>query len=460
MTGSNPVSVEVPPSGTLAVKGQMASLKSLGVDTISLGAGELKFELAPHIRRSFKYLAKHMALGYTAAPGTDQLRQAIAYKELQDYGIETNPATDILLTPGGKGALAALMHGTFGDKSNPNFDGRDEVIVPTPYWLSHDPMLKNSGGKMVNVDCPASQDYKITPDQLRAAITDKTKYFMLTSPHNPGGTSYTDQELEALAHVLRENPHVYIVTEDMYEHYIFDGKERTHLNKVAPDLANRTVRVNCFSKSDEMAGERVGWLSGPEAIMKPIKSLNSHKAGNAPVIGQWLGISAILGHNMMVQAYENPEAYADQIKSGTIKGTFDQISALRAQKIPMLERWRDAVLAKLETTDLVTPRPGGSFYAFPSIEAYIGRKFKDDLPLAKGLSANDDLSELGLESSAGKTITSVSDFAKAAAVHAGVGIVPGTDFEAPNSFRIAYTEERSIEAAQRLVDLLEQTEPA
>ncbi len=464
--GTSPVSVHVEPSATLAIKSKMAALKKAGVDTIGLGAGELKFSLAAHIRKSFRFLAKKMALGYTAAPGLEELRHAVAFKNKMDYGIDHDPNSEIMITNGGKGALLALLLTTFAGKNiSETFDGRDEALYVGPYWLSHKPLCDVSQAVMKVVDCPASQDYKITPEQLRAAITDKTKYVVLTSPHNPGGTSYTEEEWEALAEVLREFPGVYVVTEDMYEHYVYDGQKRSHLLNVAPDLKDRVISINCFSKSDEMAGERVGIMTGPKKIIGPVKALNSNIAGNAPVIGQYLGISAILGYRQLKKAFKDPEAFkeqfTDQNKRQKLVNAFQRISAIRDKKIPVLEGWRDRVLHELEGTRLLTPRPGGSFYAFPSVEQLKGLRFPEDLKLADGLT-EEKLEKLGLKSWAGREITCAADFAEAAMVHAGVGIVPGEDFEAPDSFRIAYVEERAVEAAQRLADLaniLEQPQP-
>lgn len=452
------VSKIVPSSATLAVKTRMDKLKALGVNTISLGAGELKFPLSEHQRSAFKYLAEKAALGYTLAPGLEQLRYAVVLKQQQDYGVTYDPAKGVLITDGGKGALLSLFLTTFGDLSNPDYDGGDEVIYLAPYWVSHQPICEVSGAKMVVVDCPASQNYKVTPDQLRSAITPKTKFIVFTSPGNPSGMLYTDKEWRGMAEVLRENPHVLVVTEDMYEHYVFDGAERTHLLKVAPDLQNQVVCINCFSKSDEMAGERVGYITGPEDIMAAVKALNSNTLGNAPVIGQWLGIAAILGYDQFVLAYENPKAFKAQWeKKGNLKpelvSAFNEISALRNQKTIILQSLRDQVVGILETAKLVVPKPQASFYVFPSIEQLKGLRFPEDLDLVGGL-REEDLAALGLQSWAGRQINSGQDFADAAMVHAGVGVVPGQDFGAPDCVRIAYVDEDAIDAAWRLSDLV------
>lgn len=458
----SPVSLHVKPSATLSIKAVMAQLKAAEVDAIGLGAGELKFELCDEMRKAYQYLAEHGGLGYTPAPGLPQLRRAIAFKAKQDYGVEYDPNSEIMVTAGGKGALMALFLTTFSNKYNStDFDGRDEVIYPGPYWLSHKPICASTQAVMKVVDCPANQDYKITPEQLRESITDKTKYVVLTSPHNPGGTSYTEAEWAALAEVLREYPDVYVVTEDMYEHYVYDGQQRTHLLNAAPDLKERTVCVNCFSKSDEMAGERVGYMTGPKEIIGPTKAVVSNLFGNAPVNGQWLGIAAVLGFEQFKLAFENPAEFEAQfVDSSNIINAFsafNSVSEAREEKIPVLEAWRDGVLAKFGGTKLLTPKPGGSFYAFPSVEKLKGLTFPEDLKLVDGLT-KEKLAEMGLQSWAGKTVTCAADFAQAALVHAGVGIVPGEDFEAPDSFRIAYVEERAIEAAERVADLANKLE--
>jgi len=462
----SPVSMHVAPSATLGIKTKMAALKEKGVDTIGLGAGELKFELNDEMRKAYQYLAERGQLGYTPAPGLPQLRRVIAFKDKQDYGVDYDPNSEIGVFAGGKGALMALFLTTFAGKHvSQDFDGRDEVLYPGPYWLSHKPICDATQAVMRVVDCPADQDYKITPEQLRASITDKTKYVVLTSPHNPGGTSYTKEEWAALAEVLRDFPEVYVVTEDMYEHYVYDGQARTHLLNVAPDLKDRTVCVNCFSKSDEMAGERVGYLTGPKEIIGPTKALASNLFGNAPVVGQWLAIAAVLGFEQFKLAFENPKAFEAQFNSDELGAQealnlqFRAVSQARDRKIPVLENWRDRVLAEFEGTKLLTPKPGGSFYAFPSVEQLKGLTFPEDLKLVDGLT-EEKLAELGLKSWAGRTITCAADFAEAAMVHAGVGIVPGEDFEAPDSLRIAYVEERAVEAAQRVAALANELRPA
>ncbi len=463
----SPVSVHVEASATLAMKSRMAALNALGVDAISLGAGQLgnkEFPLADDIRKAFIYYAENGPLGYTAAPGDAPIRRAVAVKAEQDYGISYNPNKEILMTDGGKGALLPLFLTTFAGKyDDKTFDGRDEILYPAPYWLSHNPLVKVSQGILKPVDCPASQDYKITPEQLRNSITDKTKFVVLTSPHNPGGTSYTEAEWKALADILKDFPDVYVVTEDMYEHYVYDGQERTHFLKAAPEMKERTISVNCFSKSDEMAGERIGWLTGPEHIIAKVKKLNSNILGNAPVVGQQLGVAAILGFEQFKLAYENPKAFEAQFQnkeaSQEAVQEFNRVSEIRNQKIVTLENLRDRVLAEFAKTDLVTPKPSGSFYAFPSVEKLKGLKFPADLKLAKGLT-NAALEKLKLKSWAGQEITCAADFAEAVMVHAGVGIVPGEDFEAPDSFRIAYVEERAVEAAGRIAELANKLEPA
>ena len=458
------VSVQIPASPTLGIKAKMQGLKSLGVDTISLGAGELKFDMSPAQQQAFQYLSENMkTLGYTVTSGEQALLNAIQIRQEQDYGVNYNPKTEIVATAGGKGALTNLFLTTFGNLENPNYDGRKEVIYAGPFWASHKPILELCGGTMKVIDCPASQDYKYDFEELRQEITPETKYVVVTDPGNPSAASYGTQGCEGLAQVARENPDVIFVVESIYDHYIFDGQERTHLLKVAPDLKDNVVCIDCFSKSDEMAGERVGYMTGPADIIGAAKSVNSHLKSNAPVIGQWLGVAAILGFEQFKLAYESPKEFfaqweTEEGRQALLKG-FEAQNEHRNTKIPKLESWRDQMLEVFNETAFIVPKPGGSFYGFPSIEKLRGLKFPQDLDLVEGL-PEDKLEELGAQSWAGKEITCAQDFADAALVHCGVGIVPGGGFGAQDCFRISYTEERCVEAAQRLADLANKLVPA
>ena len=382
----------IQPSATLAMTSRVIALKREGVDVIGLGAGEPDFDTPDFVKEAAIKAIRDGQTKYTNVDGTAELKDAIAAKFLRDNDL-TYAASEISVNVGGKHTLFNALVASV--------DVGDEVVIPAPYWVSYPDIVNFAGGTPVFIKAGASQNYKITPAQLEAAITAKTKWLILNSPSNPTGAAYSRAELEGLAEVLRRHPQVMIMADDMYEHIVYDDFEFTTIAQVAPDLYERTLTVNGCSKAYSMTGWRIGFAGGPAWLIKAMSKLQSQSTSNPCSIAQAAAVAALNG---------------------------DQ-SFLAARNIAFQGR-RDLVVSMLNQTPGVhCPTPEGAFYVYPDVSDLIGKA----TPEGKTIVTDADLIDYYL------------DKAQVAAVHGGAfGLEP--------AFRVSYatSEELLTKACERI----------
>ncbi len=327
----------ISPSPTLAITARVFELKAQGIDVIGLGAGEPDFDTPDFVKEAAIKAIRDGKTKYTVVDGTPELKAAIVAKFKRDNGL--NYATNqVTANVGGKHTLFNAMVATV--------DAGDEVIIPAPYWVSYPDVVLFAGGVPVIVAAGADQGYKITPEQLDAAITPRTKWVILNSPSNPTGAAYSADELRALGDVLRRHPHVWVFADDMYEHILYDGFEFATIAQVCPDLYERTLTVNGCSKAYAMTGWRIGFAGGPAWLIKAMGKLQSQSTSNPCSIAQAAAVAALSGD----QSFLKERAAAFQVR-------------------------RDLVVSMLNQANGITcPRPDGAFYVYPEISALIGKR--------------------------------------------------------------------------------------
>lgn len=369
---------KIKPSPTLSLIAKANELKAAGKDVIGLSAGEPDFDTPDFIKDAAIKAINENQTRYTPVPGTNELREAIRAKFKRendlDYKLE-----QVIAGTGGK----QILYNALIASINPG----DEVIIPTPYWVSYPDMTILAGGEPVFVDTSAEEGFKVKAAKLEAAITPNTKWIILNSPGNPSGAAYTRQDLEALADVLRKHPHVYIMSDDMYEHITYDDFEFTTMAQVAPDLFDRTLTVNGVSKAYSMTGWRLGYAGGPVDLIKAMTKIQGQSTSNPCSITQIAATAALNG---------------------------DQ-SFLAKRNAAFKER-RDVVVSMLNDIDgIYCPVPEGAFYVYPSCEGLIGKYTPD-----------------------GKKIESDADFSAYLIDAVGVVCVHGEAFGLSPHFRISY----------------------
>ena len=382
----------VKPSPTIAVSTKAAELKAAGRDVIGLGAGEPDFDTPEHIREAAKAAIDSGQTRYTAVPGTVELRKAVAAKFKRDNNLDYTP-DQITVSTGGKQVLYNALVATL----NPG----DEVIIPAPYWVSYPDMALLAEGEPVFVDCPQSDNFKLQPAALEAAITPKTKWLILNSPSNPTGAGYSWDEMKALTDVLMKHPHVWVMTDDMYEHLVYDDFKFCTPAEVEPGLYDRTLTVNGVSKAYCMTGWRIGFAGGPLPLIKAMNMLQSQSTSNPSSISQAASVAAL-------------------------NGTHDFIAEHNA----VFKERRDLVCSMLnQATGLDCPTPEGAFYVYPSCKGVIGKKTPD-----------------------GKVIGNDEDFVTYLLEAEGVAAVHGAAFGLSPHFRISYATATEVleDACQRI----------
>ncbi|MFB2594210.1 pyridoxal phosphate-dependent aminotransferase [Paracoccus sp. p4-l81] len=368
----------VKPSPTIAVTNKARELQEAGRDVIGLGAGEPDFDTPQHIKDAAIAAIQAGKTKYTAVDGIPELKKAICAKFARENGLTYTPA-QVTVGTGGKQVLYNALMATL----NPG----DEVIIPAPYWVSYPDMVLLAGGTPVFVEGPMQTGYKITADQLEAAITEKTKWFIFNSPSNPSGAGYSRDELKALTDVLMRHPQVWVMSDDMYEHLTFGGFQFVTPAQVEPGLYDRTLTCNGVSKAYAMTGWRIGYAAGPEALIKAIGKVQSQSTSNPCSISQ----------HAAVQALNGPQDYIRDSRAA-------------------FERRRDLVVAALNDCPGITcPTPEGAFYVYPSIADLIGKTSP------KGVAITDD-----------------EVFATALLEEEGVAVVFGAAFGLSPNFRISY----------------------
>ncbi|MGL4311468.1 MAG: pyridoxal phosphate-dependent aminotransferase [Paracoccaceae bacterium] len=382
----------VKPSPTIAVTTKAAELKAAGKDVIGLGAGEPDFDTPQNIKDAAIAAINGGKTKYTAVDGIPELKKAIVEKFKRENGL-TYTAAQVTVGTGGKQVLYNALMATL----NPG----DEVIIPAPYWVSYPDMVLLAGGVPVFVEGPMATGYKITAQQLEAAITPKTKWLLFNSPSNPSGAGYSHDELKALTDVLMKHPHVWVLTDDMYEHLAFDGFKFCTPAEIEPGLYDRTLTVNGVSKAYAMTGWRIGYAAGPEALIKAIAKVQSQSTSNPCSISQHAAVEALNG----------PQDYI-------------------AESRVAFQRRRDLVVSMLnQCTGIKCPRPEGAFYVYPDISDCIGKT-----------------------TAAGTKITDDEAFATALLEETGVAVVFGAAFGLSPNFRISYaTSDEVLEEACRRI---------
>ncbi|WP_306029296.1 pyridoxal phosphate-dependent aminotransferase [Stappia sp. MMSF_3263] len=377
----------VKPSATIAVTNKARELKAAGRDVIGLGAGEPDFDTPENVKAAAIAAINEGKTKYTAVDGIPELKAAICAKFKRENGLSYEPS-QISVGTGGKQVLYNALVATI----NPG----DEVIVPTPYWVSYPDMVLLAGGEPVIVEADKST-FKITPEALEAAITPKTKWLIFNSPSNPSGAAYTRAELKGLTDVLMRHPHVWIMSDDMYEHLVYDGFEFTTPAQVEPKLHDRTLTVNGVSKAYAMTGWRIGYAGGPAELIKAMAKVQSQSTSNPSSIAQWAAVEALNGPQDFIPA--NNEVFKSR---------------------------RDLVVSMLnQAKGLSCPVPEGAFYVFPSCAGTLGRT-----------------------APSGKVIETDEDFVTELLETEGVAVVQGSAFGLGPNFRISYaTSTEALEEA-------------
>ena len=326
----------ISPSPTLAITSRVFELKRAGVDVIGLGAGEPDFDTPDHVKEAAIRAIRDGRTKYTNVDGTSELKEAIVAKFARDNHLAYT-CDQVSVNVGGKHTLFNAIVATV--------EAGDEVVIPAPYWVSYPDVVQFAGGTPVFAVAGPDSDYKLSPEALDAAITERTKWVILNSPSNPTGAAYTVAELEALGEVFRRHPHVWVLADDMYEHITYDGFRFATIAEVCPDLYERTLTVNGCSKAYAMTGWRIGFAAGAPWLIKAMGKLQSQSTSNPCSIAQAAAVAALNG----------PQDFL-------------------AERARAFQGRRDLVVSMLGQIDGMTcPRPEGAFYVYPSFAALIGK---------------------------------------------------------------------------------------
>ncbi len=368
----------IAPSPTLAITQAAREMKAKGRDIISLSAGEPDFDTPEHVKEAAIAAIRRGETKYTAVDGIAELKEAIAGKFRRDNNLSYR-TSEISVAPGGKAVIYnALMA---------SVNSGDEVVIPAPYWVSYPDMVRLAGGTPVIVKAPQEDGFRIRGDALEAAITPRTKWVILNSPSNPTGAAYDRSELRALADVLLRHPGVMVMTDDIYEHILYDGRRFATIAEVEPALFERTLAVNGASKAYAMTGWRIGYAGGPQPLIAAMAKMMSQSTTNPASISQWAAVAALNGDHSFLA--ERNAAFAAR---------------------------RDRVVAMLnDAPGLSCLTPEGAFYVYPSCAGVIGKRTRD-----------------------GRMIATDEDFAGALLDAEGVAVVFGAAFGLAPHFRISY----------------------
>ena len=368
----------VKPSPTITITGKARELKAAGFDVIALGSGEPDFDTPDNVKQAAVAAIQRGETKYTAVDGIPELKRAIASKFERENGLSYKPS-EITVGTGGKQVLYNALLATL----NPG----DEVIIPSPYWVSYPDIVLLSGATPVAVETKLEDGFKLSPQALAAAITPRTKWFIFNSPSNPTPAAYTREDVNALTDVLLKHENVWVLSDDIYEHLVYDGFAFSTPAQVEPKLKGRTLTMNGVSKAYAMTGWRIGYAGGPEPLIKAIATLQSQSTSNPCSISQWASVEAL----------EGPQDF--------------------------LKRWvasfqdrRDLVVSMLnQAKGLSCPKPEGAFYVYPSCAGVIGKTSRE-----------------------GKLIGNDEDFATALLQEEGVAVVHGAAFGLSPFFRVSY----------------------
>ena len=386
----------IKPSPTIAVSQKARELKAAGKDVIGLGAGEPDFDTPDNIKETAIKAIKDGDTKYTAVDGTPALKEAIVNKFKRENNI-TYKTDEITVGAGGKHVIYNLMMATLNKG--------DEVLIPAPYWVSYPDIVLLAGANPIVIECAEEQGFKLTAKDLESKITNSTKWLILNSPSNPTGACYSEQEIKNLSQVLKRNPHVHILSDDIYEHITYEGFKFFTIAQV-PELKNRVITMNGVSKSYAMTGWRIGYAAGPKDIIKAIGKIQSQSTSNPSSVSQAAAVEAL-------------------------NGSQDFISV----RSKAFQERRDFVVKSLNAINGINClNPEGAFYVFPSCKELIGKKDKK-----------------------GKKIENDSDFVQSLLENNGVAVVQGSAFGLEGFFRISYaTSMKNLEKAMsRIKDFCE-----
>ena len=378
----------IQPSPTVAVTAKVAELKAAGRDIISLGAGEPDFDTPDFVKEAAIEAIRRGQTKYTTVDGTRELKEAVQGKFRRDNGLDY-ALDQITVNVGGKQTIFNALVATL--------DPGDEVVIPAPYWVSYPDIVQFCGATPVIVPCPIETGFKLTAEQLNAAITPQTKWVLLNSPSNPTGAAYSEAELRALADVLLGHPHVFVLTDDMYEHIVYEDFRFTTIAQVEPRLYDRTLTVNGASKAYAMTGWRIGFAGGPKPIIRAIAKIQSQSTSNPCSIAQAATVAALNG----------PQDFLKE-------------------RAAVFQKRRDLVVSMLnQAKGISCPTPEGAFYVYPDCSGLIGLKTPEGVEIAD----DEALATYLLESE-------------------GVAVVHGAAFGLSPAFRISYaTDTKSLEEA-------------
>ena len=367
----------IKPSPTIAVSQKAKELKAAGKDVIGLGAGEPDFDTPDNIKNAAIKAIKDGDTKYTTVDGTNLLKQAIVNKFKKENNL-TYSIDQITVGAGGKHVIYNLMMATLNKE--------DEVIIPAPYWVSYPDIVLLAGASPVVIECSEEQGFKLSAKDLESKINNNTKWLILNSPSNPTGACYSEQEIKNLSHVLKRNPHVNILSDDIYEHIIYDGFKFFTIAQI-PEIKNKVVTMNGVSKSYSMTGWRIGYAAGDKEVIKAIAKIQSQSTTNPSSISQAAAVEALNGK----QDFISVRAKAFQERRDFVVNSLNAIEGISCIK------------------------PDGAFYVFPSCKGLIGKKDKN-----------------------GKKINSDSDFVESLLESNGVAVVQGSAFGLEGFFRISY----------------------
>ena len=382
----------VAPSPTMAVTQKARDLRAAGRNVMALAAGEPDFDTPEHVKDAAIDAIRRGETGYTAVDGIPELKEAVAAKFARDNDLDYDASTEVVVTPGGKYLIYAAMLATL----NPG----DEVVIPAPYWVSYPDMVKLAGGTPVIAETTPEEGYVLSPDRLEEAITPRTRWVILNSPSNPTGVVYGRGATAALADVLARHPGVWVLTDDMYEHVLYDATFAT-IASVAPGLRDRTLTMNGASKAYAMTGWRIGYGGMPKRLADMLRKVAGQTTSNPCSISQWATVAALSGdHGFLAE----------------------RNAAFRAR--------RDEVHAALTAIEGITcPLPEGAFYLYPSVSGLIGKRYQTRV-------IEDDIG-----------------FAEALLEAEAVAVVPGTAFGASPAFRLSYaTDIETLREACRRIE--------
>jgi len=378
----------IKPSPTIAVTQKARDLKAAGRDVIGLGAGEPDFDTPDNIKEAAIAAIRRGETKYTAVEGIPELRAAVARKFKRENNLDYT-AAQTFVAPGGKAIVFNALLATL----NPG----DEVICIAPYWVSYPDIVLLGGGKPVIVEARIEDGFRLTPSALEAAITPKTKWLIFNQPSNPTGACYTHAQLKALTDILVKYPHVWVLTDDMYEHLVYGGFKFSTMAEVEPRLYERTLTMNGVSKAYAMTGWRIGYCAGPEPLIQAMAKLQSQSASNASSISQWASVEALNGPQDFIPKFQKA-----------------------------FEERRDLVVAMLnQASGIECAKPEGAFYVYPTIRKLVGKA-----------------------TPSGKVIATDEDFARELLEDEGVAVVHGAAFGMSPFFRISYaTSTKALEEA-------------